>query len=69
MTFPLKYFFFRLENWSRISLEAAGGPGLPADVTLPDFPIIPASKGFCLTLARALEAFKAALASALPQGQ
>ena len=41
--------------------QAAASTGLPAGVVLPDFPLIPASRGFCLTLARALEAFKAAL--------
>ena len=46
--------------WSSVS-QAAASTGLPAGVVLPDFPLIPASRGFCLTLARALEAFKAAL--------
>jgi hypothetical protein len=62
------HFDCRLELWSSVSQSAMVGSstttGLPAGLTPPDFPLMPASRGFCLTLARALEAFKAALATA-----
>jgi len=67
----------RLMMWKKISLEQVKScvtpvtpttPGTFAQlasgsVDLPDFPLIPASKGFCLTLDKALKHFEEALKS------
>lgn len=42
-------------------LVALSGGSLPPGVAPPDYPLIPASRGFCLTLRSSLEAFRAAL--------
>ncbi|XP_063380866.1 (E3-independent) E2 ubiquitin-conjugating enzyme UBE2O [Cydia fagiglandana] len=44
----------RLESWVELSNGAA-------DIPPPDFPLVPASRGFCLTLKSSLESFRAAL--------
>ncbi|XP_047994870.1 (E3-independent) E2 ubiquitin-conjugating enzyme isoform X3 [Leguminivora glycinivorella] len=44
----------RLESWVELSNGAA-------DVPPPDFPLVPASRGFCLTLKSSLESFRATL--------
>ncbi|XP_063534146.1 (E3-independent) E2 ubiquitin-conjugating enzyme UBE2O [Cydia strobilella] len=44
----------RLESWVDLSNGAA-------DIPPPDFPLVPASRGFCLTLKSSLESFRAAL--------
>ncbi|GBP38403.1 hypothetical protein EVAR_28200_1 [Eumeta japonica] len=46
----------RLEAWVALS----NGKAAP-DVPPPDFPLVPASRGFCLTLDSSLEAFRSAL--------
>lgn len=57
----------RLEGLVLLSGEAGGAgaggaaAGGAADLTPPDFPLIPASRGFCLTLRSSLESFRAAL--------
>lgn len=67
----------RLRKWKQISLDHLQGTTTPVTPTtpgnlsltnagsgdLPDFPLVPASKGFCLTLDKALKNFEVALAS------
>ena len=66
-----KKFMTRMALWRKISLEhssaatspvSADQPALPEE--MPDFPLIPASKGFCLTLNKALTQFKETLLAA-----
>ena len=58
----------RLEGWREVSLQrnrsvdTPSSPAPPLTVDLPDFPLVPASKGFCLTLERALVSLREALA-------
>ena len=66
-----KKFMTRMALWRKISQEhssagtspvSADQPALPEE--MPDFPLIPASKGFCLTLNKALTQFKETLLAA-----
>ena len=66
-----KKFMTRMALWRKISLDhssaatspvSADQPALPEE--MPDFPLIPASKGFCLTLNKALTQFKETLLAA-----
>ena len=66
-----KKFMTRMALWRKISLEhsSVGTSPVSADqpasaVEMPDFPLIPASKGFCLTLNKALTQFKETLLAA-----
>jgi ubiquitin-conjugating enzyme E2 O len=68
----------RIESWRQMSLAAmkcsasttpdedmhTGPESYKIANITPDFPLVPASKGFCLSLERSLEAFKKALKSA-----
>jgi len=53
----------RLENWIHVSRLPAGSDAsaLPEKTILPDFPLLPASKGFCISVQRALEIYKSKL--------
>jgi len=54
----------RLERWINVSLESSAGAvaSLPdSRFQPPDFPLLPASKGFCLSLKKAIESYKQAL--------
>ena len=70
MRLNAKKFMTRMALWRKISLEssartspvAADQPASQDD--MPDFPLIPASKGFCLTLNKALTQFKENLLAA-----
>ena len=57
-----KKFMTRMALWRKMSLEHSDQPSPQAE--MPDFPLIPASKGFCLTLDKALTQFKDCLATA-----
>lgn len=47
----------RLEAW----VACSNGEPLHEDIPPPDFPLIPASRGFCLTLRSSLDSFRTAL--------
>merc|ERR1719150_1344710 len=51
----------RLERW-RESSTAEGGDA--STVEKPDFPLLPVSKGFCISLSKALKQFRDALRAA-----
>ncbi|KAJ8730248.1 hypothetical protein PYW07_017286 [Mythimna separata] len=51
----------RLEGLVLLSGEGSGAGGAAAALAAPDFPLVPASRGFCLTLRSSLESFRAAL--------
>lgn len=52
----------RLESWAALSATTSDEATPTAPVASPpDFPLIPASRGFCLTLRSSLETFRAAL--------
>ena len=54
--------FLRLENWLSVSLNPPpSSSALPDKFQLPDFPLLPASLGFCISLQKALGAYKIAL--------
>ena len=67
-------FSTRLRMWRQMSMEQASAPVTPTTSSslgagslqndLPDFPLIPASKGFCLSLDKALKQFELCLAEA-----
>ena len=59
----LMLLWFRLENWIHVSRLPAGSDAsaLPEKTILPDFPLLPASKGFCISVKRALEIYKSKL--------
>ena len=66
-----KKFMTRMALWRKISLDhssagtspvTANQPASPEE--MPDFPLIPASKGFCLTLNKALTQFKESILAA-----
>ena len=50
----------RLEGLVRLSGEGAEAAGAGPEAA-PEFPLVPASRGFCLTLRSSLESFRAAL--------
>ena len=55
-------FVFRLDKWVTVSLSPpSSASALPEKFPLPDYPLLPASKGFCLSLTKALQYFKTAL--------
>ena len=43
---------------------SGGGGGEDASVEKPDFPLLPVSKGFCISLSKALKQFRDALRAA-----
>jgi len=54
----------RLERWIKVSLDYASAQNkseLDTRLQLPDFPLLPASKGFCLSLQKAITSYKEAL--------
>ncbi|KAH9631978.1 hypothetical protein HF086_000315 [Spodoptera exigua] len=51
----------RLEGLVRLSGGAEGGAPAAEPSEAPEFPLVPASRGFCLTLRSSLESFRAAL--------
>ena len=65
-------FITRLRLWRQLSLEKSSSPvtpmacSAPGPLTndLPDFPLIPASKGFCLTLDKAVKHLEECLSDA-----
>ena len=60
----------RLERWRDLSAAEGGGGGgggggaEDASVEKPDFPLLPVSKGFCISLSKALKQFRDALRAA-----
>ena len=66
-------FVTRLRLWRQMSMEQSSAPVTPTTSSsaagslandLPDFPLIPASKGFCLTLDKTLKHFEECLSEA-----
>ena len=66
-------FVTRLRLWRQMSMEQSSAPVTPTACPsacgtltndLPDFPLIPASKGFCLTLDKTLKHFEECLSEA-----
>merc|ERR1712226_1459791 len=63
----------RLLRWKAVWMShiqsVAGTPTTPgtskSSLDLPDFPLVPASKGFCLTLDKAIQSFQSALETAV----
>ena len=51
----------RLERWRDSTTEKGNGD---APVEKPDFPLLPVSKGFCISLSKALKQFRNALRAA-----
>lgn len=51
----------RLEGLVALSRAAEAGGAGGAEAPPPDYPLVPASRGFCLTLRSSLESFRSAL--------
>ena len=52
----------RYQRWMNLSAVPSSLEGIAA---APDFPLVPASKGFCLTLNKSLQTFKTVVGHAL----
>merc|ERR1712142_1102479 len=53
----------RLEKWLSLSTTPSTSASVATESALPDFPLLPASRGFCLSLEKALETYKLTLKS------